>query len=99
LRRLVVKGVLESYCTHLKNNPHSMLARFYGVYKIKIRSQAPTSIIVMDNIMGVNPDEVIKAYDLKGSTLGRIQMNAVSPLQMLKDLNFLENKEDRLRLS
>jgi 1-phosphatidylinositol-4-phosphate 5-kinase len=68
LRLLVKKGFLMKYCEHLKKNPNSLLCRFYGVYKIKIKFMKPISIIIMDNIMGPNPEEVLRIYDLKGST-------------------------------
>lgn len=68
LRRLIQKGFLERYCEHLRKNPNSMLCRFYGVYKIKIKFQKVISVVVMDNIMGQNPEHVIRTYDLKGST-------------------------------
>lgn len=48
--------------------------------------------------MGQVPEDVFKTYDLKGSTLGRISHNANSPLKVLKDLNFLDNKDDRLHI-
>ena len=52
LRRLIKKGFLEKYCEHLRKNPNSMLCRFYGVYKIKVKFQKVISVVVMENIMG-----------------------------------------------
>lgn len=68
LTLLVKKGFLEKYCEYIKKNPLSLLCRFYGVFKIKIKFMKPIPIIIMDNIMGFSPEEVIKVYDLKGST-------------------------------
>ena len=58
----------------------------------------PISFIVMDNIMGDNIVDVTKIYDLKGSTFGRISEDKGN-LSVLKDLNFKNNKEHRLKLS
>ena len=68
LNLLVKKGFLEKYCEHIKKNPNSLLCRFYGVFKVKIKFMKPIPIIIMDNIMGFRPEEVFKVYDLKGST-------------------------------
>lgn len=38
--------------------------------------------------MGAKPEEVIRIYDLKGSTFERINKNAKSSLAVLKDNNF-----------
>ena len=75
-----------------------MLCRFYGVYKIKIKYQQVISVVVMDNIMGQNPEDVIRTYDLKGSTFQRIKTGPSNPLSVLKDLNFLENSQDRVNV-
>ena len=34
---LARKGVLEKYFTYLKANPNSLLARFYGIFTIKVK--------------------------------------------------------------
>lgn len=65
---LVKKGFVEKYCSYIKQNPNSMLTRFYGIYKIKIKYMKPISIVVMDNLMGLHPEELEATYDLKGST-------------------------------
>lgn len=88
LNLLVKKGILQKYCEHIRRNPKSLLCRFYGVFKVKIKFMKPIPIIVMDNIMGTKPEEVTKVYDLKGSTFQRMQMNIKSSLSVLKDNNF-----------
>lgn len=91
LDRLVRKGFLQKYCQYLKKNPNSLLSRIYGVYKIKIENMSSISVMIMENIMGVHPENVSKIYDLKGSTFQRIVNNPSSQLSVLKDLNFIDN--------
>lgn len=64
---LAKKNILEKYYNHLYKNPNSLLARFYGVFKVKIKYMQPISVIVMDNLMGEHVEELTKIYDLKGS--------------------------------
>lgn len=52
LRRLIKKGLIEYYSEHLRKNPRSLLARIFGVYKIKVKFMHAISIIVMENITG-----------------------------------------------
>ena len=52
LRRLIKKGLIEHYSDHLKRNPRSLLARIFGVYKIKVKFMHAISVIVMENIAG-----------------------------------------------
>ncbi len=37
LRLLVRKGVLDKYYQHIKHHKDSLLARFYGIYNVKIK--------------------------------------------------------------
>lgn len=82
----------------MRQNPYSLLCRFYGVYKIKVKYMKPIKVIVMDNLMGNRVDKIVNIYDLKGSTFHRIN-DEVKPGAILKDLNFKKNKQDRLRVS
>ena len=65
---LARKGLLEKYFNYIKNNPDSMLARFYGIYTIKIKFMKPINVIIMDNIMGKHSDDIERVFVLKGST-------------------------------
>ena len=97
LRRLIKKGLIEHYAEHLKKNPKSLLARIYGVYKIKVKFMHAISIIVMENIVGVNAHEKTAMYDLKGSKFQRYSVPK-SVNTILKDNNFVQNKLDRLKI-
>jgi hypothetical protein len=52
----------------------------------------------MDNLMGGHIEDLTSIYDLKGSTFNRISKETKKG-SVLKDLNFLENKKDRVRVS
>ena len=96
LELLAKKGLLEKYYTYLKSNPKSLLARFYGIFTVKIKFMMPINIIVMDNIMGKHEEFMTRVYDLKGSTFQRITLNPTSHKSTRKDLNFLEDTEYRM---
>lgn len=82
----------------MSKNPYSLLARFYGVYKIQVQYMQPVQVIIMDNLMGGFFDSLINIYDLKGSTFKRVTEEEERGT-VLKDLNFLKNKADRIRVS
>lgn len=44
-----------------------MLARFYGIFTVKIKFMKPISVVIMDNLMGDHIEDIISIYDLKGS--------------------------------
>jgi len=70
----VLRGMLPQYVDHLTNYPNSLLVRFYGMHRVKMRFVKPKGkiyFIVMSSVF----DSVIPIhlkYDLKGSTIGRI---------------------------
>ena len=99
LKLLVRKGVLSKYHNHLEHNPDSMLARFYGIYNVKIKYMKPISVVIMDNLMSENVNEILRVYDLKGSQHKRITKTPKNNRSVRKDLNFLQDKDSVLRLS
>ena len=56
LELMARKGLLEKYYNHIHKNPKSLLARFYGIYTVKIKYMKPINLIIMDNLMGDHPD-------------------------------------------
>ena len=95
---LARKGLLEKYHNYIKSNPQSMLARFYGIYTIKIKFMKPINVIIMDNVMGKHSEDIVRVFDLKGSTYGRRTVPVSSfgkfdHTMALKDLDFLDRKE------
>lgn len=90
-------GVLKAYYAYLEKHPNSLLSRFFGVYHIRIQGMGEISAVLMNNLLGKDFIDVVRMYDLKGSTLGRIVnlkgQTKETGLRVLKDLNFLELKE------
>jgi hypothetical protein len=96
---LVKKGILEKYSKHVKKNPRSLLARFYGIYTVKIKFMKPISVVIMDNLMGDHIEEVQSIYDLKGSTHRRMTTKLKSNRTVRKDLNLLLDADNYIQMS
>ena len=86
---------LPEYFEHLKDNPHSLIARIYGVFKVKMEAISPVNLILMANTIQVSSSQNIQnVFDLKGSIVNRFVKitNATKNTSTLKDLNFQEIK-------
>ena len=93
----ILKKTLESYYSHLKNNPDSLLSRYYGLHKMRFYKNKKLKknfyLVIMNNVFhdGEKPVTPESIYDLKGSTYKRrtseekLRMKAAG-----KDLNFLD---------
>eukprot|EP00350_Pseudokeronopsis_sp_OXSARD2_P010211 CAMPEP_0170557774 /NCGR_PEP_ID=MMETSP0211-20121228/30037_1 /TAXON_ID=311385 /ORGANISM="Pseudokeronopsis sp., Strain OXSARD2" /LENGTH=305 /DNA_ID=CAMNT_0010869105 /DNA_START=70 /DNA_END=984 /DNA_ORIENTATION=+ len=97
LRRLVKKNLIEHYSDHLRRNPQSMLGRMFGVFKIKVKFMQPITVLVMNNVMGMETQDITATYDLKGSSFQRYVVPS-KPTSVLKDNNFRENVDDRVQV-
>lgn len=88
------RKILRGYYDHVAHNPHTLLPRFFGMYKIQINEQKPVRIIVMNNLF-LTPLSIPEKYDLKGSTRNRkVEKGEEKEAGgVLKDLNF-EGKID-----
>jgi len=40
---------LPDYIAHFRNNPDSLIARIYGVFKVKMEDIVPVNLLVMAN--------------------------------------------------
>lgn len=92
-RKSLISGFLVDYLNHIELNCSSLLNRIFGVFTVKIPGLAPLEIILSE---GLNNGELIKFYDLKGSTVHRggettKQENFKGPL---KDNDFISEKEE-----
>lgn len=58
---------LDPFLLHLELNPHSLIARIYGIYTLVTRWSQPIDVIVMQNT-AVLTNPRIMTFDLKGST-------------------------------
>jgi len=50
--------------------PHTLLARFFGLHRVKTSGDGQIHFVVMGNIFATNK-KIHRRYDLKGSTVGR----------------------------
>lgn len=69
----------------------SLLARIYGVFKVKMEDIEPISLILMGNTKQSNDKLIEHVFDLKGSIVHREVKNAhkLKNTATLKDLNLL----------
>ncbi|CAG8491961.1 7865_t:CDS:10 [Paraglomus occultum] len=90
-----MRKILKDYYEHVKENPHTLLSRFYGLHRVKLPRGRKIHFVVMNNIFPPHRD-IHEIYDLKGSTIGREypeEEAKKNPRAVLKDLNWL--KRDR----
>ena len=63
---------LPLYFEHIKNNPDSLIARIYGVFKVQMEDIVPVNLLLMANtIKHNNIDWIQNVFDLKGSIINR----------------------------
>ncbi|ORZ16256.1 hypothetical protein BCR42DRAFT_327241 [Absidia repens] len=95
-----MRGILHHYYNHIKNNPRTLLCRYYGLHCIRSPLDGQKlHFVVMENVLPSNKD-VHEIYDLKGSKQGRFLPNNEmegNPVVVLKDLNW-EKKSEYLKL-
>jgi 1-phosphatidylinositol-4-phosphate 5-kinase len=87
--------ILQHYYNHIKNNPHTLLSRIFGLHRVKLPGNRKIHFVVMGNVFPANKD-IHEVYDLKGSLLGRqIQDEEAraNPRAVMKDLNWLERNK------
>ena len=81
---------LPDYFEHLRNNPNCLLARIYGVFKVKMEDLVPVNLLLMANtIRCQSSSSIMNVFDLKGSVVNReVKMTKkLKPTSTLKDLN------------
>lgn len=91
-RKMLVKDLLSDYLEHIERNCMSFLNRILGIFTIKIPGISPLNLILTQGLLKGN---LIKFYDLKGSSQNRITEN-VDPSVFkgpYKDLDFLNEQE------
>jgi 1-phosphatidylinositol-4-phosphate 5-kinase len=82
-----LRQILPHYYNHLKNNPHSFITHFYGMYRVKIPDLGKSvHFVIMKSVFNTEL-EIHKIWDLKGSTLGRRAKRGDS---VHKDLDILD---------
>jgi 1-phosphatidylinositol-4-phosphate 5-kinase len=84
-------SILKDYHAHVKNNPHTLLSRFYGLHRVKLPRGRKIHFVIMNNLFPPHRD-IHETYDLKGSTIGREYPEdkaRENPNAVLKDLNWI----------
>jgi hypothetical protein len=79
----------KEYHAHVKGNPHTLISRFYGLYRVKLPHGHTIHFVIMNNLFPPHKD-IHETYDLKGSTVGRKypeEKAALKPRAALEDLN------------
>ena len=94
----ILKSALPKYLNHLKSNPHSLIAKIYGIYTVKMEEIKEVHILLMGNLF-LKVKEKISEFDLKGSLINREVMKPFTMKDCLKDINLLEiqKKDNFLR--
>ncbi|KAL4243635.1 PIPK domain-containing protein [Abortiporus biennis] len=86
-----LRRILKEYYNHVKNNPHTLLSRFYGLHRVKLPRGRKIHFVIMNNLFPPHKD-IHETYDLKGSTVGREypeEKAQKNPRAVLKDLNWI----------
>ncbi|KAI9140253.1 hypothetical protein BKA69DRAFT_530612 [Paraphysoderma sedebokerense] len=92
------KSILPQYHEHVTTNPNTLIARVFGLFKVKLPGDKVVPFVVMSNIFSPNVN-VHEIFDLKGSTVKRYvppEKAAKSKVPVLQDLNFLERNKKLL---
>ena len=91
------KFIMKEYYMHMLKFPHTLIARFYGLHKIKFTKTTKTEriyFVIMANVFNTTREIDIR-YDLKGSTKGRLTRKdvniEVNSKEALKDLDWLRD--------
>jgi len=91
---LFLGQILPSYYQHVMQYPNTMLPKFFGLHRVKVRGARNVRFVVMGNIFETHLS-VDRRFDLKGSTVGRAASfkEKEAKTVTLKDLDFLELKK------
>ena len=66
---LFLKHLVE-FANHFRRNPHSLLAKIYGVFTVKMEGAGVVHVLMMENTLRIENRMRIKhIFDVKGSTV------------------------------
>lgn len=94
---------LPAYVEHLRENPDSLLLRFYGLFAVKAQRAERVYFVLMGNVLP-DPSKMTEMYDLKGSTVGREarkqpkHVSTAGRVPVKKDVDFREAYPHGLRV-
>ena len=90
-----LRGLLNEYLSYIRENRFSMINRILGLYTVKIPGVSPLYLILSKCLID---EQVVKFYDLKGSTYHRNSGLNEGFIGPFKDLDFIrENQKFVLR--
>ena len=91
----LLRSILRDYYHYLKDNPNSLLIKFFGLHRLQFQSDLAKEdesgkiyFVIMGNVFNVK-DKIYERYDIKGSTVGRTNKSQ-NPNATKKDLDFLD---------
>ena len=103
------RSVLKDYFLHMKDNPDSLICRFFGLHEVKFTDQNGSKqtlfLVIMNNCF--KDFTVTEFFDLKGSTQGRNLLQPDEPIEVreerygktaMKDLDFLRFRQGSIVL-
>ena len=91
--------ILPSYVAHFEESPHSLIAKYYGVFTLSRENiYEQEHFVVMRNVSGMPSKYILRVYDMKGSTFDREKLknvnltglNELNSKGTLKDMDFLK---------
>jgi len=85
-----LRKILSDYYLHILKNPHTLITRFFGLYKIIQVGSREQYFVVMSNLFK-GKYELNELYDLKGSTYKRSTSKEEDKSVARKDLDFNES--------
>ncbi|KAL7751144.1 Phosphatidylinositol-4-phosphate 5-kinase [Sorochytrium milnesiophthora] len=89
-QKLLLK-ILPAYVDYVSKYPNTLLARYYGLHRVRVPGGPTVHFVVMSNVFPPTYD-IHETYDLKGSTIGREtpaeDINHKGKRAVLKDLNW-----------
>ena len=70
-----LRTILQDYFYYIKNNPETMITKFFGLHKLIEKDDSGEIInksyfVIMANVFNTK-DKIVERYDIKGSWYGR----------------------------
>jgi len=86
----LLRKILPQYYSYIRKHPHSLLAKFFGMHRVKPHRRDHIYFLIMGSVFYSKEGlEIHEQYDLKGSRKNR---KAGASESMMKDLDLIENK-------
>lgn len=88
--------ILSKYRENLDKNPKSILARIYGVFSFKIKEKKKVFHVLMENLDPFDDDFCLFKYDLKFSSINRMELKFDEVETIQQHLSILDAKNAEL---